>query len=291
MKAVQLLHDDWDVRIDPDDGGLFDTCSFGQYEIFRDRVTADVTGNTFAPMLSGNFPLHPYSNRIKHGRFEFQGRSVQLVKTAPHVAHPLHGLGWINPWHVHERGNDYCVLTQRIDGDGWPWVYEAALNISVIKQVLRLELHLTNKSALDMPCGFGFHPYFPDLETAFICFNSSGVWLCDDEHIPTEWSPTSPEFDFSKPRELKNLSLDHCFTETRNAEISWQDKPIKINITSSENLSRAAVFVDQPNDRFCFEPISHTHNALNMAAPVSEGITILRPGKSASCWSEFTVEI
>ncbi|HXK16954.1 MAG TPA: hypothetical protein VNG33_04100, partial [Polyangiaceae bacterium] len=40
-----------------------------------------------------SFPLFPFSNRVKDGRFSFQGRQVELVRNTP-PDHPIHGHVW-----------------------------------------------------------------------------------------------------------------------------------------------------------------------------------------------------
>ena len=49
------------------------------------------------------FPLVPYVNRIRDGRFRFRGREVRLEPNMPGDPSPLHGQGWLNPWTVERQ--------------------------------------------------------------------------------------------------------------------------------------------------------------------------------------------
>jgi len=265
---------------------LFRRCRYRDEEVFRDFKTSE------PPQFgASHFPLLPYSNRIRNGRFEFDGKTVALSNSLAERKHVLHGLGWIKPWNVNSATSDKCSLHQRHDGENWPWAYAAEQNISVRRQHLRLELSLTNEAKSSMPCGLGFHPFFPDLDTAWIAFDSSGVWLAGEDVLPTSHIATSPGFDFSRPQRLKDYQLDHCFTGTKTAEINWKDSEKTIKIESSENLGRAAVYTAHDVDSFCFEPVSHTHNAVNMGDPISEGTKFLAPGETMTVWSTFTVAL
>src|SRR5689334_24589946 len=51
---------------------------------------------------AGCFPLVPYVNRIRGGRFTFRGREVQLSPNMSGDPSPLHGQGWLNPWSVEQ---------------------------------------------------------------------------------------------------------------------------------------------------------------------------------------------
>ena len=61
-----------------------------------------------------SFPLVPYVNRIRGGRFSFRGREVVLQPNMAGDPSPLHGQGWLAPWQVAEssEANTYeshCV--------------------------------------------------------------------------------------------------------------------------------------------------------------------------------------
>src|SRR4029079_10881224 len=59
------------------------------------------------------FPLVPYVNRIRGGRFTFRGREVRLAPNMAGDPSPLHGQGWLNPWRVERQDETSAVLTYR----------------------------------------------------------------------------------------------------------------------------------------------------------------------------------
>src|SRR5215470_12602662 len=54
------------------------------------------------PGTLSSFPLVPWSNRIRAGRFTFDGRPVALTPNLR--GHAIHGLGYRTPWIVTDRG-------------------------------------------------------------------------------------------------------------------------------------------------------------------------------------------
>src|SRR4051812_44443432 len=49
-----------------------------------------------------SFPLVPFVNRIRGGRFTFRGREVVLQPNMAGDPSPLHGQGWLNSWTVEQ---------------------------------------------------------------------------------------------------------------------------------------------------------------------------------------------
>jgi len=285
---ISLTGDNWDIEIDPENGSLFRRCRYNNTQVFRDFAPS-YKNDQFPQYSASNFPLLPYSNRIEDGVFVFENRKVALPVNAPGQIYPIHGYGWIRPWRVLENTEGFCLLSQYHEADHWPWSYEILQRIEIFNNSIRIELHIKNKSQSAMPCGLGFHPYFPDLQTAFLTFESSGIWLSSENLLPTQHVPISEKYDLSKPRLLRNCELDHCYTEVKGARIHWEDKPTSLRITHSNNLNRAAVYTDHAQNTFCFEPVSHVHNALTMQHPADHGIAKLSPEETAIAWMNVEV--
>src|SRR4051812_27802632 len=74
---------------------------------------------------AASFPLVPYVNRIRGGRFDFRGREVRLAPNMPGDPSPLHGQGWLGAWDVDEHRETRAVLSFRHAAGEWPWDYEA----------------------------------------------------------------------------------------------------------------------------------------------------------------------
>ncbi|HEX6071967.1 MAG TPA: aldose 1-epimerase, partial [Sphingomicrobium sp.] len=71
------------------------------------------------------FPLVPFVNRVRGGRFTFRGREVRLKRNMAGDPSPLHGQGWLNPWTVEDAGERRATLSFFHHAGEWPWDYEA----------------------------------------------------------------------------------------------------------------------------------------------------------------------
>jgi aldose 1-epimerase len=100
------------------------------------------------------FPLVPYSNRIRGGRFTFAGRTVTLPAT-PDDPNYEHGHGWRRKWSLVEHREAAAVLRYRHAADAWPWSYEAKQAIALERGCLVIRISVRNLSTEPMPTGFG----------------------------------------------------------------------------------------------------------------------------------------
>ncbi len=128
--------------------------------------------------LSG-FPLVPYSNRIGHGRFDWNGTTVELELIFPHEPHALHGTGWRAAWDVESHNARDVTLSHSHKADRhWPWPFEAKQHIHLTEFTLTIEMIAHNLSGQLVPLGFGHHPYF-DTDAATLTFGAQRIWQTD----------------------------------------------------------------------------------------------------------------
>ena len=81
----------------PLSGGLAQ-CRFREQEIFRPTPQGPFTDGPAADLCY--YPLVPFANRIRNGRFEHDGRTLHLEPNVRGHPHPLHGHGWRAEWQV-----------------------------------------------------------------------------------------------------------------------------------------------------------------------------------------------
>jgi aldose 1-epimerase len=248
----------------PELGGSLGRWTVAGQEMLRAANPEAIVENE--PLGMASFPLVPYSNRIAGGAFEWDGRTIKLAKNFLPGQHSIHGIGWQRPWLVSARDHDCVRLTLMHHADAhWPWAFDAEQRIAVDDQTLTLNLIVRNRSDRAAPLAFGHHPYF-DAAGAVLVFASDAVWMSGDDALPTE--PISPHgaFDFSAPAPVEGRTIDHCYAGIAGpARISWADRPLALEIESFPQLGAAVVYIPQGGDAFCFEPVPHINNALNLA--------------------------
>ena len=94
--TITLTSGDTLLTLAPEAGGGIAAFHWRGRPVLRDALPGAVT--TRDPLSLSAFPLVPYSNRIDHGRFDWDGRRIQLPLNFPPSPHSIHGLGWHKPW-------------------------------------------------------------------------------------------------------------------------------------------------------------------------------------------------
>jgi aldose 1-epimerase len=229
------------------------------------------------------FPLVPYVNRIRGGRFCFRGREVTLQPNMAGDPSPLHGQGWLNPWTVERSDAASAVSSYRHEPGEWPWSYEARQEFSLDRDGLSVRLTCRNSSGELMPCGLGEHPYFNCGPETRIDTHVSCAWTVDEHVLPVDKVPAEGRYDL-KNRLVCGQDLDNGFGDWGGeARMTDPDWPYDIRLSSPE--AKFFQLYSPPQGRiFVAEPVTHANAALN--TPESEwpklGMRVLGPGEAMS---------
>ncbi|MET0290017.1 MAG: aldose epimerase [Pseudoxanthomonas sp.] len=153
-RLLRLVSGPLEVLIAPEAGGRI-------AQVIRDGHAWLVGPDDGYPAADswGSFPMVPWSGRVRHGQFTFDGQRYQLPITLGD--HAIHGFGFDRPWQVEDLGDTHCVLARELPQDNaWPFGGRAEQRIAVDDDGLHLVLSLT-AGARAMPAPvLGWHPWF-----------------------------------------------------------------------------------------------------------------------------------
>jgi aldose 1-epimerase len=243
------------------------------------------------PGRLASFPLVPWSNRIRVGRFAFDGRSVAL--TPNHHGHAIHGLGYRAPWTVTAHGQAEVVLEHRHASGEWPWAYRAVQRIALTPTSLSVEMVVTNESEATMPAGLGWHPYFPRTAATTLHAEVTGLWLTDAEILPTVCVTPPPDRDPRQGLAVDRVVLDNVFIGwDQEAVITWPEREARLRMVARGPLETLVVYTPPGEAFFCVEPVSHITEAFNLVSVGHQdtGMLTLAPGESARAVMSLTPE-
>ena len=241
-------------------------------------------------LASGCYPLVPYVNRIRDGRFECDGRKVQLAPNLPGDASPLHGQGWRAGWSVESVASDRIELAYHHTAGEWPWAYESRQHLVLSPEGLSIELSCRNLSTLPMPCGLGLHPYYPCDAQTQLNTEVASVWTVDPNVLPVAKLPATGRYSLQN-RLIGGQNLDNGFDGwSGQARITWPKQAVALELSSSD-ASYFQVYSPVGRGFFAAEPVQHANAALN--APQDQwpqlGLKMLAQGESRRLGARFTM--
>jgi aldose 1-epimerase len=240
---------------------------------------------TYDPEKGGCFPLCPYSNRVRGGRFSWQGENFEIDNSGRSQAHALHGDGWISKWQVNEVSKQAVILSHR--GHYSPFNYQASQEISLSEDRLQMVLSITHLGHTPIPYGLGFHPWFPRDADTCLWAPAKEVWEEDAEHLPTRLTGIPEIWNFSRRDSVfPDGWINNLFKGWRSdennchkASLDYPSRSARIEIETCAKLDRYILYT---NGRpfLCFEPVSHdvdAHNSHDLG-----GLTVLNQGETMS---------
>ena len=241
---------------------------------------------------TASFPLVPFSNRIRDGKFTFRGRTVQFPPS-PIGKHYLHGTAWLQPWRVMTHAPDKVTLTQSHEPGVWPWAFDTSQEFSLNQNGLTLRMSTVNRSLEPMPFGFGLHPYFPLTPKCQLKANVTGWWEGDEEVMPVKQTGVRPDIDPRQGLTVASVVCDNAFTGwDGKAAITWPEHQTRLTIGAPSLMDKLFFYVPPNATFFCFEPITHFADAFNMAAAgrTDTGMIVLEPGQEVSAEVTFRAD-
>lgn len=230
--------------------------------------------------------LAPWPNRVRDGRWSWQGRTCQLALNEVSKGNASHGLVRWAAWSAVERTADRVLLRTRLEPHpGYPCRLDVAVDYRVDAET---GLHvLLSATAVDgpAPVALGMHPYLaaPDggLVDGCVLHAPAGTRITvDDRSLPTGRVPVSGEDDLREPVLLGERVLDVAYTGRTSPEVSLSaggrttvlttDAPW-LQVFTGDTLSP-----DRRRRGLAVEPLTAPVEALNSgeAAVLQEGETL-----------------
>ncbi|MCE1177832.1 MAG: aldose 1-epimerase family protein [Micrococcales bacterium] len=235
--------------------------------------------------------LAPWPNRIRDGRYTFDGVQQQLPLTEPELHNASHGLARWTLWELLERAEDSVTVGYRLyPVPGWPGHLDLRLVYRLVEAGIEVEVSAENTGAVRVPFGFGAHPYVGigdiDAGKVVLTIPADQAVEVDERLLPTAVVPVAGELDFRGGRALGGTELDTAYTGLARAAGRWEalvDAPGRpgIVVWGDEALGWIQVFTrkaraGQPGRHgIAIEPMSCPPDAFNSG----DSLVVLEPGQ------------
>ena len=239
-----------------------------------------------------NVLLFPFPNRLRNGRYSWEGREYQFPVNDGQTGNALHGFGMDKPMEVdkvettEKEASIRCVYAY--DGSRasypFPFTFEASFRISTPASV-EIKLRVQNNGSTSLPFGMGWHPYFQLSEKV----DDTAMQLppCDMIGVDQAMIPTGKHYEYTTFTQLRRIGtevLDNCIAmRQQEGRISIILKGEKGELQYWQEVGPGRfgylqLFTPYHRRSLAVEPMSCNIDAFNNG----EGLLRLAPGEEAS---------
>jgi aldose 1-epimerase len=254
-----------------------------------------------SPTRSGIPILFPFPNRIRDGRFRWDGKSYQLLLNDPAKKNAIHGFTPRRPWRLVDRGADDAAAWVTAEFQGakdaadcvhlWPTDYRIRVTYRLSAGRLRTEAVVDNPDHSPLPFGLGYHHYFliGSGETSITASAAAGWQLVDN--LPTgKKLPPEASWDLNRPRRFEELDLDDVLTGLPDQAESDGLCPRglvrrapggrAVRLRASPAFRELVAYTPPHRQAICLEPYTCTTDAMNLQqSGVDAGWLVLPAGE------------
>jgi aldose 1-epimerase len=253
------------------------------------------------------FPvLFPFPNRIREGRYSWNGKDYQLPLGKP--PHAIHGFAADADWQVVEHAvspagatllGRYQISRQSPQMlPSWPGDLILEMRYTLAGRTLDLDITITNPGGDDVPYGLGFHPYFRlpfsskgTLEQTRVVIPAGEFWVLEGA-IPTgERRPVDSRLDFRAGQPMAGLQLDDVLTALEPKAAAGGDRwttcrliddslQAELQLLFDANFREIVVFTPPGSpDVIAVEPYTQTTDAIHLhERGIDGGLRLLKHG-------------
>jgi aldose 1-epimerase len=233
--------------------------------------------------------LVPWPNRVRDGRYAFDGVEHRLELSEPERGNALHGLVLQSRWRGVRTSARRVALSYALEpAPGYPYELALAVSYELASGGVVMTVQATNVGAHRAPFGAGFHPYLTPGATAvddMVLEIPARTRVPVDEQRLLPSGQATPvdgsELDFREPRRLGALRVDACFGElgrspagVARVRLGNNSGPGQLTIWMDERFRFVQVFT--ADAAIALEPMTCAPDAFNSG----DGLVVLEPGAS-----------
>jgi aldose 1-epimerase len=236
--------------------------------------------------------LIPWPNRLRDGRYDWDGESLQLPLNEAEHRNAIHGLVRWRNWQLLAWEPARMTFGLRFfPMPGYPFALGLTIDYELDDAGLRVRTQAENLGTRACPYGVGHHPYLTlgtTVDTGRLTLPARQYLIADERSIPVCAQPVDgTPYDFRKPRAIGAAILDTCFTDLLadddgRVRVSLSDGRAAVSIWLGESYRYVMVYTGDtlaPSRRrsgLAVEPMSCAPNALASG----EGLVALAPGET-----------
>ena len=225
--------------------------------------TDDLEALIDSPFHAGQPILFPFPNRVREGKFTFEGQAYNMAGLLAKgwdrgAGQAIHGLVGDKAWEVEYATADENGVSVRatIATDAhsdiieqYPFPCTLSVTYTLKEGILEMLTEVHNRGEKTLPMGFGIHPWFPvrirpgvrlpaglagvsteERGTTEVKIPADSIWVLE-KLMPTGETRSVIEddgfFDLREFRALEQGFYDNVFTHTRRREDGWSEAGVR----------------------------------------------------------------
>jgi aldose 1-epimerase len=258
------------------------------------------------PTRTGFPILYPFPNRIRDGRFTWDGKTYQLPLNDPTQKNAIHGFAVARSWRIVEQGADASSawITGEFHGSVdapethalWPADYRLRITYRLSDHILGIEATADNPDTRPLPFGLGYHPYFALApfggKQAVLTVGAQKYWELA-ESLPTgRVLDVDARLDFHSGRRIEAVQLDDVLTGLHPfatdpqgrlnlvATVQHPDGHYLLTMWADPAYRDLVLFTPPHREAIAVEPYTCTTDAINLSQNgIDAGVRVLQPGE------------
>lgn len=235
--------------------------------------------------------LIPFPNRIKDGKYSFEGTSYQLPINRAKENHAIHGFFYNRPMEVERQATGEhggaVVLSSLYGGDvpGYPFELKVQISYSLLAESgFRCVTHIENIGRKPAPVADGWHPYFrfgAKVDDLMLRIPADHQTEVDERMIPTGKKLPVDKFRNRAPIGDARLDTGFALPESEGVavtELHFPQDNVTLEIwqeTGRERYNFLQVYIPPSRSSIAIEPMTCNIDGFNNG----EGLVILSPGE------------
>lgn len=280
--------------------------------LFRFSLGGQAVIDANADMLAkSGFPgtpvLYPTPNRVRDGKFVYRDRVYEQRKNGKPVL--SHGLVLNEPWeygnlHSDSRGASAVTWIDFLPGtaiyEPFPFRHRLSLHFLLTRQGISIMYRIENQDTVEIPFGFGLHPFFSKLsgdENTYVSIPAAFVMEHTDDLLPTGrlLDVSGTEFDLRKDIPVGSTNMDHVFTGLQDGEsagVYYREQDIRLCLKATPDFSHIVYFSPQDAGIFCIENqtcSTDAHNLYHKGFVKESGLKMVMPGQAKTGTVQYLV--
>jgi aldose 1-epimerase len=256
-----------------------------QYRLGDHDVTGSYGEHVLPPKGCG-IALVPWPNRLRAGRYSFDGIDHQLPLTEPAAGNAIHGLGrWARWTPVAQSRSAITLALDIVPQTGYPFEVQIEVTYALHRERgLTVTATARNHGGTRAPFGAGFHPYLATggrpLERTTVQLPAATRLLVDGKQIPVGSEPVrGTRYDLRRGRRLGDARFDDGFTDVAFRDGRAVARVGDTQLWVDENWRYLQLFTLADlggAPAVAVEPMTCAPDAFNSGA----GLMVLAPGES-----------